>query len=858
MICFSFCAAAPSEKRIKNTSASNHIKKLNQKNNAFKSSNFTSSFFFSDTFGIETPQLKLTEATLIRPSSTAIPAAVFPGNVKEQDIKKQNMLDEAKNNLKLTYLRLYNTYKSEVLQTVNANQYFNSLQKIKSLTDTGLLLNMIREINSTVFQHPVSFKNAGAAYQSQLMPSLPDSTRSYYMQQSSAEAVVNIFGVPFSGEYNYQRHRDPLLVSENRNIVSFKFDKRAYADRLKSFVPRFNPASLLPQPENMWALAKEKGVSLLRNEVAAIQNKYKGQLDSVWSEQAMQNVFESNLTSLNDGFLNPEYIRHITEAKALYDNLRSRQSAGEVISRDLLEKTQAILEKHKGMQEVMAKLTEYKKKWDELGIAQKLNEEQLLNANRVKEIIEDPEKMMQAAEKYVNINSFQRLLSKFDHLNLGQTGVVQSPLSMNNQLINGISGDFTGNRNQYLSFLGGRQRDMISLFDRQFQNPLQNRENNVAGITMGKGQPGTTHSHVSVFYFNQQQANFGNFSVTPPGRSSFVTTISNRVNFGKSSFVETEVSKSSGGYRNTINTSDSTVTGNALIKDAFASENLTDNLAFSLRFSGENEKKGLYHEFKILGTSLGYNNPGNNFLPGGTKEGAFDVRKTFLENKISLSARGNFRRFNFSTTGDTKWNNNTLFFDGRFRFKKGRSVSVRYQPSKFTRIEKDVKFINNRTTLLSADANYNASVFKKMYHTTVSLAFQNNEFAFAPGQLSSVRSLIVTSLQSLTIGTNVLNVNMVYNNAQNNTGFVFFNSTFNCDAGISYTFLKRFSCTSSAGYNAAVGWYKQLSVRQSISGQIGSKILVSFFVDARKNIKLYQPLLYDMTRGELSIMYNIF
>jgi hypothetical protein len=795
----------------------------------------------------------------LRSLKSKLPQPVFPLYIKQSDFSKDKLMSNASADLRSAYMRIMNTYKADMLRTVNTEQYFDQLKKIRILTDTNYLLNSIRDLNSRMFNKPVSIGSGDVRYQSQLMPSLPDTARSYFMQQATLNAEAFLSGVPFSVNYNYQQHTNPWLVHENRNIVSAKFDKRAYAARLKSFIPDVNTKALLPNADNIWALAKQKGEALLRKEVKAIEQKYKGQLDSAWNNRTLETLFTSNITSIKDQLLNPDYLQKITDATTIYNTLKTKQAAGIAVDTSALNNAAAMLEQFKGMQEVVGKMAEHKQRWEQSGLVQKLKEEQLFNADRIKTIVNNPKEMLQLAEKYVNINSFQRLLTKFNTLNLGQMGTTQSPLTINNLLSNGISGDLMNNRNQYFSFIAGRQKDMVSLFDRQFQDPLINRENNILGITTGKGARENTHSHISVLFFNQQSSNFGNFSIAPPSRSSFVTTLSNRFNFGKASYMEAEISKSSGGYINSVNPADtSQLISGGYFKNAFANGNITDNLAFSFSYAGEHEELGFYHELKIAATSMGYSNPANTFLPGGSKEGDFSLRKVFFERRLTFNLRGNFREFNFGSTLNSKWQNSSLFFDGRFKLKRGQSISLRYQPSRFVRVESGKKQLSNQMDQISVDATMNANIFGKPYHTFTSLIYQNNGFAVLPGHLSYVRSLMITSTQSMVLGINVLNVNLMYNHAVNNTGFVFFNSTFNGDGGISYTIFKKITSTTSVGYNTATAWYRQLSVKQSLTGNVGSRLQVSFFVDARKNLKLFQPLLYNITRGELSVMYHIF
>jgi hypothetical protein len=780
----------------------------------------------------------------------------LPLFIKQNDIGRMLRLQLNQNDLRQMLFRLYTLQIQNFQKTQKVNDNLEELQKLKEITDSDHLINTIRDFNNSILKKPLLLKNSELYYTNQLMPSVIDTFHSYFYQDLSFSAAATISGVPFALQIHHQRFSDPFRIQENRSVVTTKFDRQEYITKLKSYIPEFNIGLSSLPTANIWKLAYEKGENLLKKEVAVILEKYHVG-GSEWLEYNMQNILQKDLQLFSKQILNPQYLQQINEAKAVYDQLQLQIKSGLAIDSNSFKNARKLIETHKAFSEVIDKVQEYKQKWEGSGFVQKLKEMDWQHMEKMKQLTANPSLLFTEAEKYAKFSGFQKLLIKFNQLNLGQSGTDQSKLTFNNFIANGITGNLMSKKNQYFSFIAGRQKDIVSLFDTQFGNPTTNFENNVIGITMGKGKRSGSHNHISMSYFKQQQANVHPFTISPPSRTSFAATFNNRIDFSKNSFIETEISKSAGGYQNEVSAVDSNRVSTAYFKNILSANSITDNLAFSVTYVGEYEEIGLQQRVHFRSTDNGYHNPGSPLLTRGTTEAGLDLRKSFLKQKISFAVKYDFRQFNFSEQYERKWQNHSYFIDGKIKLDKGQSVSFRYQPTKFVRIEDGVKANSNATEQLSANANFRTKIFKKTYTNMLGLMYQKNSFLNSGSMNQSATSLLVTSLQAISIGSQLLSLNFLYNHASNNTGIVFLNSSFNCDGGISYILFKRISGSTSAGYNSVKNWYQQLSLRQSLSGQIGSKCQFSLFVDARRNIKLYQPLLYNLTRGELSFSYSI-
>jgi len=89
------------------------------------------------------------------------------------------------------------------------------------------------------------------------------------------------------------------------------------------------------------------------------------------------------------------------------------------------------------------------------------------------------------------------------------------------------------------------------------------------------------------------------------------------------------------------------------------------------------------------------------------------------------------------------------------------------------------------------------------------------------------------------------------------SAFIFFNTSFSSDLGITYIIGKNLSASSSLNYNSIMGWYRQVAYKQSLGGQLGKRIKLDLYLDIGKNLKLIQPLPYSLFRAEWSVQYML-
>jgi hypothetical protein len=82
-----------------------------------------------------------------------------------------------------------------------------------------------------------------------------------------------------------------------------------------------------------------------------------------------------------------------------------------------------------------------------------------------------------------------------------------------------------------------------------------------------------------------------------------------------------------------------------------------------------------------------------------------------------------------------------------------------------------------------------------------------------------------------------------------------FNTQFNADAGYMYAICKGIMGSTAINYNSTKGWFQQLGIKQTLSGQLGERFIVNVYTDIVKNIKEYRSNNMGNTRLDWSLQY---
>ena len=408
--------------------------------------------------------------------------------------------------------------------------------------------------------------------------------------------------------------------------------------------------------------------------------------------------------------------------------------------------------------------------------------------------------------------------------------------------------------NRPFMFIAGRQKDITSLLDMPFAGNLFSNNGTNKAVRIGIGSTKTSVSNITVSSFGQSLFNFTVPSNVNLYRRVLVTTFSNQVRMGEKGIVSVDLSRSATHYQQEAAATDSTLRDRSSLSKILSANNLLDNTAVSIVYSDELGAEGLSYQFSFNKVSNGYVNPGNAFLSNGSTELGLNLRKMFLKNKIQVTLRGKGRQYSYDVNGNRKWKNIFAMLDARWKMKKGQYLSVRYQPTRMIRIEQSSKQVVSINDRLSVDANLYKRWHRITYRNQVTLSYQKSSYDFNRSSLST-SSFMVNSFQNISLGKNLLFTNISYNKAANSSGFIYLNSSFIAETGFTYQLFNKLSASSGLTYNSIAGWYKQLGIRQSLSGQLGEKFSMNIYIDAGKTLSLLQPLWNEPVRADISIRY---
>jgi hypothetical protein len=177
-------------------------------------------------------------------------------------------------------------------------------------------------------------------------------------------------------------------------------------------------------------------------------------------------------------------------------------------------------------------------------------------------------------------------------------------------------------------------------------------------------------------------------------------------------------------------------------------------------------------------------------------------------------------------------------------------------PNKMVKLNANTRSTVTQLNQLSAQGNLSKKIAGIPYHNYINLSYQKNGYTLDNKWLLT-KTIILSSTQTLVLGKNSIYINANYNHADNHSPYVFFNSSLITEGGSSYVLLKRVIASSSVTYNAIKSWYQQVGIRQTISTQLGQRFNMNLYVDARKNIRVYQPVWFGLLRADVSIHYQL-
>lgn len=726
-------------------------------------------------------------------------------------------------------------------------------KKLADLTDINKLLPL------NITKNPIVLNGAIASYSTINNSAYIASSGQSYYGNWNINSNWAIASIPFSVQFNNQNWDD--LTTNNFSNLAVQFDKENYLAQLKKNlkgkvnVNQFLNSDLKSQIEGI----KTNAESVLRKDLENINQTFNGTLnDKIHQLGDLKGMLTKDMASVRQQLLNSEYVHSVTEKENILRELQNKKNLGQPVNANELKNLEKEVANIKGVNALLEKIEETKNRWQSSGLLTKIKQMELLDNKQVEKILNDPATIASLAKQHVQLNGLQKLFLKINDLNIGQNTLSTSPLSVQHLLNKGINTDFFNNNKSFLLGIG-KLKTLNSVLDQPFTGSILSNDGLAKMISFGVGKTSSSQSHISLMTYNQS---LGSINTVPgitglPGYGSFrntvVTTISNEIPIGERGSITAEFSRSASGYGQSI-ASDSTLQDRKAIQKLFNTDNFFNNMAFAVKYEDDLYDKGINYGLHLNMTSKGYTNPGNMFLNSGGKEFGFNVRKYLWNRKLQASIRSDLREFNYSEEAGNKYRNIYTVMDVRLQLRKGQSLGIRYMPNKMVCIGNGQKTTATSLDRLSADATIAQKIGGNYYRNNITLSWQKNGYALGAEFVNNT-TLTFSSFQNIIVNRKLLYINLQYDYANNNSQYVYFNSSLLTEAGMTYLVLKKISLSSAMSYNSVKGWYSQVGIKQTISGELNDRFNLNLFVDARKNIALYQPLLYGLFRADISIHY---
>lgn len=740
--------------------------------------------------------------------------------------------------------------------------YFNS-QFSKAVNEQRQKLAGLTNVNKfiplNVAKNPIALNGASASYSTISNSAYLASSGQNHYGNWNVNSSWAIASIPFTIQFNNQNWND--LTTNNFSNLAAQFDKESYLNQIKkSLKGKFNAdqflnSDLRSQIEGI----KTNAESVLKKDLENINQTFDGALnDKIHQLGDLKGMLTKDMATVREQMLNSEYIKSISEKENALIELQNKKNTGQPVNENELKELEKEVANIKGVNALLQKIEEQKNKWQSSGLLTKIKQMELLDGKQVEKTLKEPGTIATLAKQHLQLNGLQKLFLKIKELNIGQNTLSTSPLSVQHLINKGINTDFLNNNKSFLLGIG-KLKTINSVLDQPFSGSILSNDGLAKMISFGVGKPSSSQSHISLMTYNQS---LGSINSIPgisglPGYGSFrntvVTTISNEVPVGEKGSITAEFSRSASSYGQSI-ISDSTLQDRKAIQKILNTDNFFNNMAFAVKYEDDLYDKGINYGLHLNMTSKGYTNPGNTFLNSGGKEFGFNVRKYLWNRKLQASIRSDLREFNYSEEADNKYRNLYTVMDVRLQLKRGQSLGIRYMPNKMVRIENGRKSITTSLNRLSADATIAQKIGSNYYRNNITLSWQKNGYALGTGFVNNT-TLTFSSFQNITVKQKLLFLNLQYDYANNNSQYVYFNSSLLTEAGMTYLVLKKISLSSSISYNSISGWYSQVGFKQTISSELNDRFNLNLFVDARKNIAVYQPLLYGLFRADISIHY---
>lgn len=715
------------------------------------------------------------------------------------------------------------------------------LQDIKGLID---------QFTGMIKQPLLQWKGGTINIGGQTSPSLLNDGN-VFVNNAMLNGGWSVMGVPMGMQFARQDFNGPEYYS--RSTFSFVFDRDAYLKSIRDKIKlKIKASDLVPDYNDALQKMKEAAMGKLKSTLDSINVNYKGELSKQLEKLGnTEDMLKTAITVLQDKLLSAGFLQNIEEKKNLLQQMQQTLHTGGEIDMNVYDSLLQTVQSVAGTNEIINKIKLFKDDIQKNGLIDKLQQAAQLKNNNMQQLLQDPDKLKSLAKEQLDLNGMQKLFLNMNQLKVGMNTVNLSPLTLYQYVNNGMNASFVNNKT-YVFIMAGKQKDLNNLFDNHFSAPLFPVANTAMGLSIGKGDMAENHTHVSLFTYKQSNSGYNSVINAVPG-STTVATFSNQLKIDKANYLEVEISKSAHKYNNQQNVYDSLLQGNALSKQLLNSGNFIQQMAFTLQWHGALKENSLLYDLQASSIGKSYNNPGSQFISSGTAAFGGGIKKGFLQNKLQFSAKGNYKKYAYSNN-NMRWRNYNFSFQAKWKFKQGQSVSLGYQSYQSHRLQDDIKFNMGASSRLSLDGNFRKRFGRVNYQHTISLSAVRNNYPFDSIPANN-KSVLVSSIQTFIINKRSYFLNMQYTMAGQSSVLWLFTTQLNADAGCMYNICKRMTGSTAINYNSTKGWFQQTGIKQSLSGQLGERFIVSMYACIVKNIKEYRLNNMGSTRIDWSLQY---
>jgi len=724
-------------------------------------------------------------------------------------------------------------------------------QQFAKAVQTQQVKSLFSQFTGMLKQPVVKWQGGNISIIGQTAPSLFGSG-TVFVSRNTLSSNWAVLGIPMGLQFTRQDFTGPDYHS--RNSFSFQFDREAYLNSLRDKIKlKINASDLLPDYNDALQKIKEAALGRLKTSLDSINGAYKGYLGNQVAQLGdPQNLLKGDIVALQDKLLSAAFLQNIENKKNQLAQLQQQLNTGGRVNMALYDSMLQSVQSVTGLNAIISKIKLFKDEAQKSGLLEKLQQAEQFKNNDMQQWLQEPDKLKSLAKEQPDLSGLQKMFLNMNRLQVGMNTVSLSPLTVYLYTNNGVNAEFVNNKT-YLFIMAGKQKEFGSLYDNRLAGSLFSADNTAMGVRVGRGDLQNSHSHFSLFSYKQNKSSYGDNLISVVPGKTVVATFSNQLKVNETNWLNLEISKSTHQYDNQKNISDTLLQGSSLSKQLLGGDNLMQQLAFTLQWNGEIKDQELSYDIHGTRIGKGYNNPGSLFLSRGMTEFGGSVKKSFLKNQLQLSARGNYRAYAYSTN-NSKWRNYNFSFQGKWKLKKGQYIALRYQPYQSLKWEDNKKSAIGGSNRLSLDMNMGRRFGKVNYQHVISLAALKNNYSFDSIPVNN-NSVLISSMQTITVNKKSYYLNAQYNKATTPSVLAVFNTQFNCDAGIVYNPGKGIMASTALNYNSTKGWFKQIGIKQSISGQLGEKFIVGFYTAILKNSKEYRSNNMENIRLDWSLQY---